>query len=182
MNVNPSSRTDNQPAGSSPGKDAHAALYNRKLVAVTLTGTSPKSSHTVSYCRNTDSPIIATSTECGATTCDTTLALATGKLASFSSRQRMRAFRSLERAGNVSTFSSTVRTQRSGKTSAIGQQGAWRPSGSPIKARRQDFSASTSLMLGSTGEGLRRPDGRSTIADRRRGCPRQSVERTAHAA
>src|SRR5437016_5503841 len=182
MNVNPSSSTDNQPAGSSTGEDARATLYSRKLVAFTLTGTSPTSSHTVSYCRSTDSPIIATSTECGPTTCDTTLALATGKLASFARRQRMRASLSLERGGRVSTSSSTVRTQRSGKTSTIGQQGAWPPSDIPIKARRLDFSASTSLMLGSTGEGLRRPDGRSTTVDRRRDCPRQSVERTAHAA
>src|SRR5947209_11159802 len=70
MNMNPSSRTDTQAVGSSPGKDARAKLCSRRLVAVTLTGTSPRSSHRVSYCRSTDSPIITTSTECGATTCE----------------------------------------------------------------------------------------------------------------
>src|SRR2546430_7954385 len=107
MNVNPSSSTDSQPAGSSTGVDARATLGSRKLVAVTLTGTSPTSSHTVPYCRSTDSPIITTSTVRGPMTCDTTLAPATGKVASFSRRQRMRASRSLERDGMVSTFSST---------------------------------------------------------------------------
>src|SRR5438093_10829843 len=112
MNVNPSSSTDNQPAGSSTGEDARATLGSRKLVAVTLTGTSPTSSHTVSYCRSTDSPIITTSTVRGPMTCDTTLALAVAEVASFSRRQRMRASRALERDGTVSTFTSTAQAHR----------------------------------------------------------------------